>query len=200
LPRLTLSYETIRNGCHKFGQRYCKLLKKNRGRLGDTWYLDEVFININGVLHYLWRAVGEDGDEIDILVQKRKDKKASRRFFRKLLKGQQASPGSNVGYIRHPYCVWSVDGKTSFQSVRRHNRGTSLDNSRRFIVAQDFNTMTAHNFGYTVSPALLTKLFRSSTTRFAPYIPWLASYDTLIRFNRRVSSIALSDNSLCSQQ
>jgi putative transposase len=81
--RIAVSYETIRNECHKFGQRYCKLLKKNRGRLGDTWYLDEVFININGVLHYLWRAVGEDGDEIDILGQKRKDKKASRRFFRK---------------------------------------------------------------------------------------------------------------------
>jgi putative transposase len=89
---ITISCETLRNGCHKFGQRYCKLLKKSRGPLADTWYLDEVFININGVLHYLWRAVGEDGDEIDILVQKRKDKKAARRFFRKLLKGQQALP------------------------------------------------------------------------------------------------------------
>jgi putative transposase len=43
-------------------------------------------------LHYLWRAVDQDGDEIDILVQRRKDKKAASRFFRKLLKGQQASP------------------------------------------------------------------------------------------------------------
>ena len=58
--------------------------------MGDTGYLDEVFIKINGVLHYLGRAVDQDGDEIDILVQKRKDKKAARRFFRKLLKGQQA--------------------------------------------------------------------------------------------------------------
>jgi putative transposase len=89
---ITVSYETIRNWCQKFGQRYCKLLKKNRGRLGNTWYLDEVFININGVLHYLWRAVDQDGDVIDILVQKRKDKKAAKRFFRKLLKGQQAVP------------------------------------------------------------------------------------------------------------
>jgi putative transposase len=43
-------------------------------------------------VHYLWRAVDQDGDEIDILVQKRKDKKAAIRFFRKLLKGQQAAP------------------------------------------------------------------------------------------------------------
>jgi putative transposase len=80
---ITVSYETIRNGCQKFGQSYCELLKKNRGRLGNTWYLDEVFININGVLYYLWRAVDQDGDEIDILVQQRKDKKAAKRFFRK---------------------------------------------------------------------------------------------------------------------
>ncbi|MBE3658142.1 hypothetical protein BOO92_15795 [Vibrio navarrensis] len=58
-----------------------------RGSL-STWYLDEVFIKINGVLHYLWRAVDQDGDEIDILVQKRKDKKAAMRFFKRLLKGQ----------------------------------------------------------------------------------------------------------------
>ncbi len=54
--------------------------------------IDEVFIKLIGVLLYLWRAVDQDGDEIDILVQKRKDKKAASRFFRKLLKSQQAAP------------------------------------------------------------------------------------------------------------
>ncbi|MFT7129626.1 MAG: transposase-like protein [Gammaproteobacteria bacterium] len=53
---ITVSYETIGNWCQKFGQRYCSQIRKNRGQLGDTWYLDEVFIKINGVLHYLWRA------------------------------------------------------------------------------------------------------------------------------------------------
>ena len=52
------------------------------------WYLDEVFININGVLHYLWRAVDQDGDELDIIVQKRRKKKAAMKFFKKLLKDQ----------------------------------------------------------------------------------------------------------------
>jgi putative transposase len=89
---ITVSYETIRNWCHKFGPMYCSQIRKNRGQLGDTWYLDEVFIKINGVLHYLWRAGDQDGDEIDILVQKRKDKKAASRFFRKSLECQQASP------------------------------------------------------------------------------------------------------------
>ncbi|WP_216606657.1 DDE-type integrase/transposase/recombinase [Vibrio sp. 99-70-13A1] len=48
--------------------------------------MNEVFIKINGVLHYLWRAVDQDGDEIVILVQKRKDKAAALRFFKRLLK------------------------------------------------------------------------------------------------------------------
>jgi len=89
---ITVSVETVRNGCDKFGQRYCSKIRKNRGRLGDTWYLDEVFIKVNGVLHYLWRAVDKEGDELDILVQKRRHKKAAMKFFRKLLKSQQTAP------------------------------------------------------------------------------------------------------------
>jgi putative transposase len=89
---IIVCYETIRNWSQKFGQSYCKQIRRKRGQLGDTWYLDEVFIKINGVLHYLWRAVDQDGDEIDILVQKRKDTNAAKRFFNRLLKGQQAMP------------------------------------------------------------------------------------------------------------
>ena len=47
-----------------------------RGRLGDTWHLDEVFMKIRGERHYLWRAVDQDGDVLDILVQPRRDRKA----------------------------------------------------------------------------------------------------------------------------
>jgi putative transposase len=51
-----------------------------------------VFLRINGRLHYLWRAVDQDGDVLDILVQSRRDKKAAKKFFRKLLKGLQYVP------------------------------------------------------------------------------------------------------------
>ncbi|MEL0628867.1 DDE-type integrase/transposase/recombinase [Psychromonas aquatilis] len=54
--------------------------------------MDEVSIKIIEVLHYLWRAVVQDGDEIDILVQKRKNKTAAMRFFKRLLKGQRSTP------------------------------------------------------------------------------------------------------------
>jgi putative transposase len=60
--------------------------------LGDTWYLDELFVTIQGHRQYLWRAVDQDGDVIDILVQSRRDWRAAKRFFRRLLKGQGCAP------------------------------------------------------------------------------------------------------------
>ena len=89
---ITVSYEAIRLWCGKFGPDYARKLRRWRGRLGDTWFLDEVFVAIRGERHYLWRAVDQDGDVIDILVQRRRDARAARRFFRKLLKGQGSEP------------------------------------------------------------------------------------------------------------
>ena len=91
-----VSYESVRRWCMTFGLDYARVLRKRQGRLGDTWHMDEVFITINGQRHYLWRAVDQDGDVIDILVQSRKDKQAAKRFFRKLLKGQGCSPNRMV--------------------------------------------------------------------------------------------------------
>ena len=79
-----VSYETIRQWSRKFGAEYARKLKRREGRLGDTWHLDE--------RQYLWRAVDQDGDVIDILVQPRRDRRAAKRFSRKLLKGQGGEP------------------------------------------------------------------------------------------------------------
>ncbi len=89
---VTLTYETVRDWCRKFGQTFANNLRRRSPRLGDRWHLDEVFITINGRVHYLWRAVDQDGDVLDILVQSRRNKKAATRFFRKLLKGLQYVP------------------------------------------------------------------------------------------------------------
>src|SRR5258708_3401460 len=62
-------------------------LRRRRPRCGDKWHMDEVFLTIRGERHYLWRAVDQDGNVLDILVQSRRHKKAAKRFFRKLLKG-----------------------------------------------------------------------------------------------------------------
>jgi putative transposase len=93
---ILVSYETIRQWRRKFGPEYARRLKRRQGRLGDTWHLDELFVNIQGQQHYLWRAVDQDGDVIDILVQPRRDRRAAARFFRMLLKGQGGVPGRVV--------------------------------------------------------------------------------------------------------
>jgi len=87
-----VSYETIRQWSRKFGAQYARKLRRRQGRLGDTWHLDELFVTIQGRRQYLWRAVDQDGDVIDILVQPRRDRRAAKRFFRKLLKAQGGEP------------------------------------------------------------------------------------------------------------
>jgi putative transposase len=89
---VTVSYETVRRWCAKFGQTYASALRRRQPRPGDKWPLDEIFIKINGEQKYLWRAVDQDGNVLDILVQNRRDKAAARRFFRRLMKRTGAVP------------------------------------------------------------------------------------------------------------
>ena len=89
---IAVTYDTIRQWCLTFGIDYARRLRFRRGRQGDTWHLDELFIRIQGRQQYLWRAVDEDGDEIDVLVQSRRNRRAAVRFFRKLLKRQGREP------------------------------------------------------------------------------------------------------------
>ena len=89
---VSVTYEAIRQWCLTFGLDYARRLRHRRGRMGDTWHLDEVFVKIQGRQQYLWRAVDEDGDAIDVLVQSRRNRRAALRFFRKLLKGQSCVP------------------------------------------------------------------------------------------------------------
>ncbi|MGH8605056.1 MAG: IS6 family transposase, partial [Gammaproteobacteria bacterium] len=90
---IIVTYESIRQWCLRFGPRYANQLRKRQGQLGDTWFMDEAMIvTVQGERRYLWRAVDQDDNVIDILVQKRKDKQAAKRFFRKMLKHQKRSP------------------------------------------------------------------------------------------------------------
>ena len=74
---VVVSYETIRRWCAKFGQTYANQLRRRRARPGDKWHLDEVFVRINGTIHYLWRAVDQDGTVLDVLVQSRRNAQAA---------------------------------------------------------------------------------------------------------------------------
>jgi putative transposase len=89
---IVVSYESIRTWGLRFGQDFATTLKRRRPKPGDKWHLDEVFIRIRGERHYLWRAVDQHGRVLDILVQSRRDTKAAKRFFKKLLKGLRYVP------------------------------------------------------------------------------------------------------------
>jgi putative transposase len=82
-----VSYETIRAWCDRFGQLYANQLRRRGRRLGDKWHLDEVFVQINGAPRYLWRAVDQHGNVLDIVVQSHRNAVAAKKFFRRPLKG-----------------------------------------------------------------------------------------------------------------
>jgi putative transposase len=70
---IVVTYETVRQWCLKFGQTSANELRRRRPRCGDTWHLDEVMLTIRGEKHYLWRAVDQDDNVLDILVQSRRE-------------------------------------------------------------------------------------------------------------------------------
>ena len=63
-----------------------KRLKKRHQRFGDTFYIDEVLVKISGKQQYLWRAVDQDGEVVDVFLRARSDGAAGKRFFKRLLK------------------------------------------------------------------------------------------------------------------
>ena len=89
---ITVSYESIRLWCNKFGLKYVRRLRKKHQGYGDTFFIDEVFVKIDGRRYYLWRAVDQDGEIVDIFLQRRRDGKAAKRFFKRLLKNNRGEP------------------------------------------------------------------------------------------------------------
>lgn len=89
---IEVSYEAIRLWCNKFGPKYAQRLRGKHQGYGDTFFIDEVFVKIRGKQHYLWRAVDQDGEVVDVFLQKRRDGKAAKRFFKRLLHKYKGEP------------------------------------------------------------------------------------------------------------
>ena len=158
---VAVSYETIRRWCAKFGQAYANQLRRRRPRPGDKWHLDEVFVGINGRLRYLWRAVDQHGNVLDVLVQSRRNAAAAKRFFRKLLKGLRYVPRVLVTdklgsyQVAHRALMSSVEhrrsrylnrAENSHQPTRQRERAMkrfkSSRHAQRFLSA--FSGISAH--------------------------------------------------------
>jgi len=82
---IIVSYESIRLWCNKFDPQYARKLKKRHQGFGDTFFIDEVFVRIQGKQQYLWRTVDQDGEVVDVYLQERRDARAAKRFFKRLL-------------------------------------------------------------------------------------------------------------------
>jgi putative transposase len=174
---VALTYETVREWCLKFGQTYANGLRRRSPRPGDRWHLDEVFLRINGRLHYLWRAVDQDGDVLDILVQRRRDKKAAKKFFRKLLKGLRyvprviitdklrsysAAKAEVLPSVDHCRSKWANNrAENSHQPTRLRERVMrrfkSASHAQRFLSAFGISTHTSAWGGTSVPPAVIEK-------------------------------------------
>jgi putative transposase len=104
---IDVSHETVRVWCAKFGPDIAEALRRRRPRRGRTWHLDEMRVVLGGVTHWLWRAVNEHGDVLDVLLQDHRDKGAAKRFFQRLV-GDQGLPERMV-----------TDGLRSYSAARR---------------------------------------------------------------------------------
>jgi putative transposase len=102
---IIVSYETIRLWCIKFGAMYARRLKRKHRGYGDTFFIDEVFVKMNGKQHYLWRAVDQDGEVVDVFLQARRDGTAAKRFFKRLLHSHEGEPRKIVTDKLRSYSV-----------------------------------------------------------------------------------------------
>jgi putative transposase len=135
---IVVSYESIREWGLRFGRIFANMLRQRRPQPGDKWYMDEVFIRIRGKQHYLWRAVDQDGNALDILVQSRRNATAAKRFFRKLLKS-----------LRYAPCVIVTDKLKSYAAAKReilpsveHRQSRYLNNRAEVSHQSDPTTRT----------------------------------------------------------
>ncbi len=89
---IIVTRESIRLWCIKFGAIYTRRLKRKHRGYGDTFYIDEVFVKFNEKQHYLWRAVDQDGEVVDVFLQANRDGAAAKRFFKRLLRSHGTEP------------------------------------------------------------------------------------------------------------
>ena len=112
---LDISYETVRRWFLKFGSPIARNLTASRPTPSDHWHLDEMVIVIRGRKYWLWRAVDNEGEVLDFLVQSRRNAKAAIKLMRKLLKKQGIVPTRIVtDKLRSYHVAFRSIGLTAF--------------------------------------------------------------------------------------
>ena len=123
---IKVSRETVRCWVIKFGPLIAANLRRRRSPPTGRWHLDEMVVKIDGQRMYLWRAVDDEGEVLDVLVQKRRNKVAALKLLRRLLKNQGIHPEVIVtdGLASYPPAMRILGCKD------RHHPGRLRDNNR----------------------------------------------------------------------
>ncbi len=122
---LDISHESVRRWFVKFGQPISRNLRQRRPIPSDYWHLDEMVIVIRGKRHWLWRAVDNEGEVLDFLVQPKRDARAAMKLLRKLLKRQGWAPTRIVtDKLRSYHVAFRAIGLTAehIDNKRSNNR------------------------------------------------------------------------------
>ena len=128
---IVVSYETIRRWVNHFGPMIAADLRKRRPRAHTTWHLDEVYLNIDGRLVYLWRAVDSEGEVLDVLVQAKRDRQAALKLMRKLLKKHAFVPDQIITDDLRSYGAAARDLGIGKRHVRGRWRNNRAENSHQ---------------------------------------------------------------------
>ena len=88
---IDISHETVRYCWNRFGPMFASEIRRKRVQQLRSyskwkWHVDEVFVKVNGKRHYLWRAVDHEGEVLEAVVTKRRNKAAALKFLKKLMK------------------------------------------------------------------------------------------------------------------
>ena len=119
---IEVSYQTISEWEETFGPLFADVIRRNRPRPGDKWFLDEVEIKIKGEIFYLWRAVDQHGDVLDVLVQKRRNKREAKSFLKKLVKVYGCDPRVMITDKLHSYGAAKKEAMQRFKSPHHAQR------------------------------------------------------------------------------
>jgi len=169
---IEVSYESVRRWVRKFGPVFARELRRRRPRPSSQWHLDEMAVQIGGKRLWLWRAVDSEGEVLDLLVQRRRDKVAAEKLMRKLLKKQGYAPtvlvtdklrsygAAKAGLgmtARHEQCLRANNrAENSHQPVRRRERKMqrfkSAGSAQRFLSAH----AAVHNT-FSLQPHLISR-------------------------------------------
>jgi putative transposase len=138
---IAVSYETIRAWCRKFGPKYARRLRRRHPGYGDTFFVDEVFIRIGGVRRYLWRAIDQDGEVVDVYLTEKRDAAAAKRFFQRILKASRHEPRRIISdklasyNVAHrdlvPYSIRDTSRYANNQVERSHQEKRSRERTTR---------------------------------------------------------------------